>query len=160
MAKKQSWREYLDGVDEKIHTITPEWEHKYGKGKILIPAPRDIEKIIRQVKKGKLITVEMIRDRLAKEKNVKLTGSTPTSIYWKKIALASEEEQIQNKNPITPYWRVLKLNGLINEKLPGGLERQQELLKKEGHKIELYGKRKKAPKVVEYEKHLIKLKLE
>ncbi len=158
MSKKQSWREYLESVDEKIHVITPEWEHKYGKGKILIPAPRDIERIIRQVEKGKLITVEMIRDYLAKEKNVKLTASTPTSIYLKKIALASEEEQNQNKKEITPYWRVLKLNGLVNEKFPGGLETQLMLLKKEGHDIELFGKRKKVPKVVEYEKYLIQLK--
>ncbi len=158
MAKKQSWREYLDSVDEKIHKITPEWEHKYGKGKILIPAPKDIEKVIRQVKRGKVITIEMIRDYLAKKKNVKLTASTPTSIYLKKIALASEEEQLQNKKQITPYWRVLKLNGLINEKLPGGLYRQEKLLKNEGHNIELYGKRKKAPRVAEYEKYLSKLK--
>lgn len=158
MAKKQSWREYLDGVEEKIHEITPEWEHKYGKGKILIPAPRDIERIINQVKKGRLVTVEMIRDRLAQEKNVKLTASAPTNIYWKKIALAAEEERLQNKKHITPYWRVLKLNGLINEKLPGGLEKQQELLIKEEHDIELFGKRKKVPKVVEYEKYLIELK--
>ena len=158
MAKKQSWREYLDGVEEKIHEITPEWEAKLGKGKILIPAPKDIERIVRKAKKGELLTVEMLREHLAKEKGVRLTASTPTSIYLKKIALASEEEQNQNKKDITPYWRVLKSNGLINEKFPGGLERQQELLKNEGHVIEQYGKRKKLPKVAEYEKHLIKLK--
>ena len=53
MAKKQSWREYLDEVDEKIHEITPEWEHKYGKGKILIPAPKDIEKMQSHLEKLK-----------------------------------------------------------------------------------------------------------
>ncbi len=158
MANKKSWRTYLDGVEEKIHKITPEWEEKLGKGKILIPAPKDIEKLINQTKKGDLITIEIIRMHLAIEKGVQLTAATPTSIYLKKIALASEEEKLQNKKEITPYWRVLKSGGLLNEKFPGGLEQQQELLKKEGHKFELYGKRKKVPKVIDYEKFLTTLK--
>ncbi len=157
MSNKKSWRAYLNGVEEKIHDITPEWEGKLGKGKILIPAPRDIERLIQQTNKGGLLTVEMIREQLAKEKGVNLTAATPTSIYLKKIALASEEEQTLGKE-VTPYWRVLNANGLVNEKLPGGLEKQQALLKKEGHRIELFGKRKKVPRVVDYEKSLIKLK--
>lgn len=158
MPKNKPWRTYLNGVEEKIHVITPEWEEKLGKGEILIPAPKDIERLINQTLEGRLITVEMIREQLAKEKGVRLTAATPTSIYLKKIALASEEEQEQGKDEVTPYWRVLKANGLLNEKFPGGLEKQQILLEKEGHQIELYGKRKKVPKVVEYEKSLFKLK--
>ena len=158
MAKKQSWREYLNGVEEKIHKITPEWEEKLGNGNILIPAPKDIERIIKLVGKGKLITVDMIREQLAKEKGVRLTAAAPTSIYLKKIALASEEEEQLNNKEITAYWRVLKANGLVNEKFPGGLEKQQALLQQEGHQIELFGKRKKVPKVVDYEKCLVDLK--
>jgi len=157
MPKKESWREYLNRVEQKIHKITPEWEAKLGKGRILIPAPKDIERIINKTKKGDLLTIEMIREVLAKEKDVQLTAATPTSIYLKKIGLASEEEKEGNKKEVTPYWRVLKAKGLINEKFPGGLEMQTKLLEEEGHEIEMFGKRKKVPKVVDFEKYLFKL---
>ena len=131
---------------EKIHKITPEWEERLGKGYILIPSPIDIERLINQSKQGELLTVDMIREHLANAKGLRLTASAPTNIYLKKIALASIEEEQQGKDYFTPYWRVLKENGLINEKFPGGYEKQQELLEKEGHTIELYGKRKKVPR--------------
>ena len=35
----------------------------------------------------------------------------------------------------TPYWRTLKANGELNEKYPEGIEKQKELLEKEGHTI-------------------------
>ncbi len=63
----------------------------------------------------------------------------------------------QGKKNSTPYWRVLLPKGLINENFPGGFEKQQELLRSEGHEIELHGKRKKVPKVVSYEKSLLQL---
>lgn len=157
MAKNKSWRDYIEGVEEKVHDITPEWEEKLGKGKILIPAPRDIERVINQTKNGELLTTDTIREHLAVEKGVQLTAATPTSIYLNKIALAAEEELAEGKEKVTPYWRVLKPNGLLNEKFPGGIEKQQELLKKEGHEIELFGKRKKVPKVVQFEQSLLKL---
>jgi len=154
MPKNKSWRAYIDGVAEKIHEITPEWEEKYGKGKILIPSPKDMERIINSTKHGELLTVDCIRDRLATEKSVQLTAATPTSIYLKHIALAAEEELAAGKKTVTPYWRVLKTNGLLNEKFPGGLTKQQGLLAAEGHRITLYGKRKKMPQVADYEKYL------
>ena len=46
MAKKKTWREKVNGFEEKIHVITPEWESKLGKGKILIPKALDIERLI------------------------------------------------------------------------------------------------------------------
>ncbi|NER17565.1 MGMT family protein [Spongiivirga citrea] len=153
---KKSWREYINTVEEKIHDITPEWESKMGKGKILIPKPLDIERIINRTKKGELLTTDIIREQLAKEKNVRLTASAPTKIYLKHIAFAAEEEIAEGNDNITPYWRVLLPKGLINEKFPGGYEKQQKLLKSEGHKIEQYGKRKKIPKVVSFQESLIK----
>lgn len=155
MAKETRWRDYLDKVQEKIHVITPEWEPKLGKGNILIPAPKDIERLIKQTKKGELLTVTIIRERLAKEKDVLLTAKAPMTIYLKKIGLAAEQERAQGIKNLTPYWRVLNDNGTINEKLPGGLEKQTELLLLEGHQTELFGKRKKVPKVVNFENSLL-----
>ncbi len=154
MAKnKKSWREKVNAFEEKIHVITPEWEKKLGKGKILIPNALDIERLINKTIKGELLTNDIIRETLAKEKKVLLTAAIPTGVYLKFIALAAEEERSLKKDNVTPYWRVLKPNGTINIKYPGGAERQMALLESEGHSIE-HGKGKKPPKVTSFEKKL------
>ncbi len=113
----------------------------------------DIERLINKTKKGELLTNDIIRETLAKEKRVLLTAAIPTGVYLKFIALASEEERPLKKDNVTPYWRVLKPNGTINIKYPGGAERQMALLESEGHSIE-HGKGKKPPKVTSFEKKL------
>ena len=154
MAKKQKiWREKVNEFEEKIHDITPEWEPKLGKGKILIPNALDIERLINQTQKGELLTNNIIRETLAKEKKVQVTAAIPTGIYLKHIALAAEEERPAKEGTVTPYWRVLKPDGAINIKFPGGAERQIALLESEGHSIE-YREGKKPPKVVSFEKKL------
>jgi len=153
MSKKKTWREKVNEFEEKIHVITPEWEKKLGKGKILIPNALDIERLINKTKKGELLTNDIIRETLAKEKKVLLTAAIPTGVYLKFIALAAEEERSLKKDNVTPYWRVLKPNGTINIKYPGGAERQMALLESEGHSIE-HGKGKKPPKVTSFEKKL------
>ena len=153
MVKKKTLREKINEFEEKIHVITPEWEKRLGKGKILIPSAIDIERIINTTQKGELLTNDIIREKLAKEKKVQVTAAIPTGIYLKYIALASEEEMLVKKNKVTPYWRVLKPNGAINIKFPGAAERQIALLESEGHSIE-QGKGKKPPKVISFEKKL------
>ena len=153
MAKKKSWREKVNEVEEKIHKITPEWEEKLGKGNILIPNARDIERVINSTKKGELLTNDSIREVLAKEKKVTLTAAIPTGVYLKYVALAAEEEREMGRTNITPYWRVLKPDGSINLSFPGGVERQVALLQVEGHKIV---KAKKVPEVGTFEKKLKK----
>lgn len=156
MAKK-TWREKLNGFEEKIHDITPEWEAKLGKGKILIPSALDIERLINTTKKGELLTNDIIREQLAREKKVQVTAAIPTGVYLKYIALAAEEERALKKDQVTPYWRVLRPEGAINIKNPGGAALQTKLLEAEGHAIEPGGG-KKPPKVVLYQEKLTRLK--
>ena len=151
--KKKTWREKIIEYEEKVHTITPEWEDKLGKGKILIPNALDIERLIKKTKKGELLTNNIIRETLAKEKKVQVTAAIPTGVYLKYIALAAEEEKPVKKGQVTPYWRVLKPDGTINIKFPGGAKQQIALLESEGHSIE-QGKGKKPPKVTSFEKNL------
>jgi len=155
MAKKKTWREKVNEVEEKIHVITPEWEKKLGKGKILIPNALDIERLINKTHKGELLTNDIIRETLAKEKKVQVTAAIPTGVFLKFIALAAEEERPVKKDKVTPYWRVLKPDGAINIKFPGGTAGQIALLESEGHSIE-QGKGKKPPKVTSLEKKVIK----
>ena len=57
---------------------------------------------------------------------------------------------------ITPYWRVLKDDGRLNEKFPGGVEAQAARLEEEGHTIEP-GRGKKPPKVKGFEGSLVEV---
>ena len=142
MKNLKSYRDYIEKTEEKIHDITPEWEAKLGKGKILIPKATDVEEIIRKTESGDLLTNDTIREYLAAQKGVQLTAAIPTGVNLKFIALTSEFEQSEGIRH-SAYWRVLKPDGKINEKFPGGLERQIQYLEAEGHEIEMVGKRKK-----------------
>ena len=153
MKKKKTWREKVNEFEEQIHTITPDWEEKLGKGLILIPNAIDIERLINETRKGELLTNDVIREKLAKEKKVQVTAAIPTGVYLKYIALAAEEEKEAGKQVITPYWRVLKPNGTINPKFPISLEESIVLLESEGHKV-VSGKGKNTVKVVDFEKKL------
>ena len=146
---KKTWREKINEIKEKIYVITPEWEERYGKGKILIPSALDIEKVILKTRRGQLITNDIIRSVLAKEKKVRLTDPITVGIFLRIIAEAAEEERKTKKKKVTPYWRVLKPDGSINIKFPGGAEKQSSFLKAEGHKIEP-GKGKKPPRIISY----------
>jgi hypothetical protein len=64
-----------------------------------------------------------------------------TGIFAWVAANASEEEQSEGKNDITPYWRTLKTGGVVNEKYPGGAEAQKRLLEADGHKVIAKGKK-------------------
>ena len=39
---------------------------RWGTGTVVIPAPREVDEIMRKVPRGKLITINQIRERLAK----------------------------------------------------------------------------------------------
>ena len=150
---KKTWREKVNELEQKVHTLSPEWEKRYGKGESLVPRGLDIERLIRKTRSGELLTNDIIRETLAKEQCVLMTEPMTTSIYLRIIAEAAEEERPTRKTDVTPYWRGLKPDGSINAKFPGGAEAMVALLEAEGHEIEA-GKGKKAPKVLGFEEKL------
>ena len=69
MAKlKKSWQEkLLDDKDmPKVVEITGNMSQRWGTGTVCIPAPREVDEIIRRVPGGKLITINQIREVVAK----------------------------------------------------------------------------------------------
>jgi hypothetical protein len=62
----------------------------------------------------------------------------------------------EGKKDYTPYWRTVKVGGVLNEKFPGGAVAQASLLKTEGHTIVL-DKSGKPKKVKDFEKALVKV---
>lgn len=124
------------------------------KGIMLIPKPGDIEEFVRKIPHGKLATIDEIRNKLAKKHGAQFTCPLCAGIFLRIVAEASEEDLAEGKKDIAPYWRVVKGDGKLIEKFPGGIESHAEYLKKEGHSIN-FARGKGAPKVADFEKNLI-----
>jgi len=157
MAKlKKSWREKLaDDKDlPRVVEITPNMSQRWGTGTVVIPAPREVDEIMRSVPKGKLITINHIRERLAKKHGASIGCPITTGIFASIAARAAEEAKAEGKKNITPYWRTLKVSGVLNEKYPGGVEAQAKRLREEGHTIEP-DRSGKPKKVKDFEKALV-----
>ena len=160
MAKKcKSWQEKL--VDSKglpkVEKITPKMASRWGTkvgDTMVIPAPMEVNEIMKKVPKGKLITINDIRTTLAQQHSATIGCPITTGIFARVAAEAAAEVVAEGKKDITPYWRTLKAGGVINEKYPGGVEAQKKLLEEEGHKVIQKGKKYV---VADFEKYLAKL---
>lgn len=140
---KKSWREKLaDSKDlPRVEKITEKMSKRWGTGTIVIPAPREVDEIMKKVPTGKLITINQIREILAKRHGATIGCPITTGIFAWIAAHAAEEDAAEGKTEITPYWRTLKTGGIINEKYPGGVEAQKRKLEAEGHTVIRKGKK-------------------
>ncbi|MBW2063275.1 MAG: hypothetical protein JRI95_17160 [Deltaproteobacteria bacterium] len=156
MAKKKSWREKL--MDKKdlprVEKITLKMSKRWGSGTVAIPAPIEIDEIMKKVLKGKLITINELRAIIAKKHDATIGCPMTTGIFAWIAANAADEEALGGKKRITPYWRTLKTGGELNPKYPGGIEYQTLQLESEGHKIIKKGRKYF---VEDHEKSLVKI---
>ena len=152
---RKTWQEKLaDDKDfPRVVEITDKMSKRWGTGTIVIPAPREVDEIMRRVPRGKLITINQIREIVARKHEASIGCPITTGIFAWIAARAAEEAATEGKTNTTPYWRTLKSKGELNEKYPGGVEAQAAHLREEGHTIEP-GKGKKLPEVKDFEKAL------
>lgn len=116
----------------KIQIVTDEASiKKYGGEKMYFAPPISYDMIMKRIPYGKVVTVGMIRDYLAKENDADFTDPITAGIFVSIAAWAS----YQRSEDETPYWRTLKANGELNPKYPGGVEAQRKKLEAEGHTI-------------------------
>lgn len=146
-SKKKTWQEKLHDKKDlpKIVRMTGKMAGKWGTKEgdtVVIPAPVEVDEIMKKVPEGKVITINEIRKSLAKKHNATICCPITTGIFAWVSAYASEERKAEGKKDITPWWRTLKGNGELNEKYPGGIENQKKLLEAEGHKIINKGKKR------------------
>jgi len=156
MVKRKSWCEKLaDSKDlPQVQKITDKMSKRWGTGTVVIPAPMEVDEIMKNVPEGKLITINEIRAKLAKKHKATIGCPITTGIFAWVAANAAEEQRQKGEKNTNPYWRTLKTGGVINEKYPGGVEEQKKLLEKEGHKVIPKGKNYI---VVDYEKSLVRM---
>ena len=156
--KKKSWQEKLaDDKDlPRVVEITDSMSKRWGTGTVVIPAPREVDEVMSRVPRGKLVTINQIREVVAKRHGATIGCPITTGIFAWVAAHAAAEAAAEGKLDTTPYWRTLKTSGELNPKYPGGVEAQATHLEEEGHTIEP-GKGKKPPKVKDFEKALVEV---
>ena len=101
--------------------IGPTMSKQWGEGTVVVPAPREVDIIMKSVPEGKLITIQEIRDpREAPRCHDRLPLTT--GIFAWIAAHAAQDDLDSKRRDVTPYWRTLKSGGYLNEKYPGGVE--------------------------------------
>ncbi len=139
-SKTKSWREKLAHDNDLPKVITLE-STKWGTGSCLVPAPREVDALMRKVKPGKLTTIAHLRGALATKHGADLACPITTGIFAWIAAHAAEEGALAGEAKTTPWWRTLKTGGELNPKYPGGIEAAAERLRDEGHTVFQKGKR-------------------
>src|SRR5437762_13875475 len=146
------WREKLEKPQEPKVVRIPPTMSRFGKGTMLIPTPMLVDELIRKVPKGKLITGSELRRRLASDFATDVTCPLTTGIFVRIAAEAAEEDRANGERRLTPYWRVVKDDGSLNPKYPGGVEAQVRYLRAEGFTVTRQSR--KRPTVKEFERRL------
>ena len=153
MKPKKSWREKLadDKGLPKIGKVTGKMSQRWGTGTMVIPAPREVDALMRQVPKGRVVTISELRAALAKRHKADFACPITTGIFSWIAAHAAAEAEAEGAKRITPYWRTLKVGGVVNPKYPGGVEAIAQRLGAEGHRLLKKGKR---TLIADYQKRL------
>jgi alkylated DNA nucleotide flippase Atl1 len=138
---RKSWREKLEGAHEaRVVAIPPKMQKQLGKGTMLIPKPLDVDAMIRKVPRGKVVTLTQLREKLARAAGADATCAMVAGMFVRIVAEAAAEDMRAGKSRVTPYWRVVRDDGRLLEKLPGGPMEQARHLEAEGHKIDTSAK--------------------
>ena len=140
---KKSWREKLaDDKDlPKVCEVDGKMTKRWGEGRFVIPAPREVAALMKQVPRGRLVTINELRAALARKHKTDFACPITTGIFSWIAANAAAEDEAEGKKRFTPFWRTLKTGGEINPKYPGGADDIARRLRAEGHKVMTKGKR-------------------
>jgi hypothetical protein len=155
MHKKKTWREKLEDSKDlpRVEKIEGRMSRRWGSGTVVIPAPLEVDAIMKRVPRGKLITIDLIRRSLAQRHKATMACPITTGIFAWIAAHAAEDEVHEGRKRVTPYWRTLKAQGELNPRYPGGVAHLRARLEAEGHTVVQKGKRLV---VANYERALFK----
>jgi hypothetical protein len=133
--------------EDTIVEISKARERFFGcSGKMLKPCPATVAAVVKKVPENQLATTDLLRRKLAEQFQVQVT--CPSDFKQALLAAAS--------GPAIdlPYWRVVKQNGELIPRFPGGVEAQAARLEQEGFTIDTSGKK---PRVIHFKAKLANL---
>jgi hypothetical protein len=141
--RKKSWQEKLADSRglPRVCPIDAAKSKRWGTGTFVIPAPMEVDQLMRQVPRGRVTTIDELRKVLARRHGATIACPLTTGIFSWIAAQAAAQAESEGKTKTTPFWRTLKSNGELNPKYPGGTAGLAQRLSGEGHKILQKGKR-------------------
>jgi hypothetical protein len=139
--KRKTWREKLADNKGFPKIVDAAASKRGGTGTFVIPAPMEVDELMRRVPKGRLTTIDELRKTLASRHGATTACPITTGIFSWIAAHAAVEAAEAGAKRTTPYWRTLKSKGEVNPKYPGGIAALCRQLANEGHTIVQKGKR-------------------
>src|SRR6188768_2327359 len=104
MKPRKSWREKLNDSKDlpKIGRVEGRMTKRWGTGTMVIPAPVEVDEVMKQIPRGKLTTINELRAALARKHRVDIGCPITTGIFAWIAAHAAEEEAAAGRKRITP----------------------------------------------------------
>jgi alkylated DNA nucleotide flippase Atl1 len=141
--RRKTWSEKLADSKglPKVGRVEGKMSKRWGEGTLVIPAPREVDELMRRIRRGRVTTINDLRLALAKKHGVDIACPITSGIFAWIAAHAAAEQEAAGKKRVTPWWRTLKTGGELNDKYPGGVQEQSKRLRAEGHRVVRKGKR-------------------
>ncbi len=156
MGKRKTAIERVEEVRE-AHVVSPlppgfpGWKDH---DSMVVSSENEINGILRRVPKGYVVTLDDVRTHLARRYQADIACPVSTAIYSNTVAKAAVEREARGEDDITPFWRMLRPGGKLNEKFPGGIEAQKARLEAEGFTVV---QQRKQCVVADYQNYQFKL---
>src|ERR1039458_6016961 len=99
---KKSWREKLANDKDlpKIGVAAGKYSQHWGVGRFVISAPREVDALMKQVPKGRVVTINELRAALAKKHRTDFACPLTTGIFSWIAAHAAAEAEAEGKKRI------------------------------------------------------------
>ena len=93
-----------------IVAIPVKMEKYYGTGTMLHPSIEEVKEVVQKIPIGKLTTIGLLCEKLAKDFSADVTCPMRTGNHLKKMAIQSEKELADNS---LPFWRVIRTDKMV-----------------------------------------------
>jgi hypothetical protein len=137
----------MEQQEDTIVDIPPNRVKFFGTpGKMLLPSPATVAALVEKIPERKVMTTDLLRQRLTEQFNVQ--GTCPVTTKKALQAIANDSSKH------VAYWRVINQNGGLIAGFPGGVMDQATRLGQEGFTIQID---RKTPKVQNFRENLVSL---
>src|SRR5688500_13848191 len=101
--RRKSWQEKLANSKDLPRICDATKSKRGGTGTFVIPAPVEVDALMKKVRRGKLTTIDAIGKTLAKKHNTTTACPITTGIFAWIAAHAAHEQEQSGRSRITPY---------------------------------------------------------
>jgi hypothetical protein len=133
--KGKTWTDKVNDPN-KVHQVKKldkDFADMPANSMMLIATPKIIDDYVRQIPKGKSVSLSTMRKDLASEYHAEYTCPVTSGIFLRIVSEAAHEQWERGKalTKIAPFWRVVDEKSALNKKLSFGPDFVKQQRKKE-----------------------------